>query len=64
MNQQELAALLGISPSLISRYKRQGMPVDDVRAAVLWMHRNVRFRFKTPMDSIAAKNREARKRAG
>lgn len=63
MNQKQLAQVLNVAPSLISRYKRMGMPVGDVRAAVLWMHRNIRFRFKTPMDSVSAKAREARKKA-
>ena len=41
MDQKDLAAALGISPGLVSRLKRRGMPVHSVEAARAWRMRNV-----------------------
>lgn len=39
--QQDLAHALGISPAMVSRLKRQGMPTHSVAAAAEWRRRNL-----------------------
>jgi hypothetical protein len=39
--QQDLARALGISPAMVSRLKRQGMPTHSVAAATEWRRRNL-----------------------
>ena len=41
MNQKELAALLDISPAMVSRLKKQGMPVDTPERAQRWRKRHL-----------------------
>ena len=41
MNQKELAALLGISGAMVSRLKKQGMPIDDPDRARRWRKRHL-----------------------
>jgi hypothetical protein len=41
MNQKELAALLDISPAMVSRLKKQGMPVDTLERAQRWRKRHL-----------------------
>ena len=52
LSQAELGKLLDISQSLVSRYARQGMPTDDVKAARLWLSQ-LRPRVKSEIDSLA-----------
>lgn len=51
MDQKDLAAALGISPGLVSRLKRKGMPVHSVDAARRWRERNVNPYAKYPPPS-------------
>jgi len=44
---KDLAAALGVSDSLVSRYAKRGMPVDSVERAERWYRRNVRPRVTT-----------------
>lgn len=44
MNQKDLAAGLGLDESVISRYKRKGMPTDSVEAARQWKEANIKQR--------------------
>lgn|SRR5574337_131268 len=39
MKKQDLAALLGISPSMVSRLSKQGMPTHSLEAAQQWRER-------------------------
>ena len=41
MNQKELAAALGISGAMVSRLKKQGMPVDTPERAQRWRKRHL-----------------------
>ena len=41
MNQKELAAALGISGAMVSRLKKQGMPIDDPDRARRWRKRHL-----------------------
>ena len=41
MNQKELAALLGISPAMVSRLAKRGMPIDDPDRARRWRKRHL-----------------------
>jgi hypothetical protein len=41
MNQKELAALLDISPAMVSRLKKQGMPTDTLERAQRWRKRHL-----------------------
>lgn len=41
MTQVKLAAALGVSPARVCQLKRQGMPADDLEAALEWRRRNV-----------------------
>lgn len=43
-NQADLARALGVDPALVTRYKRRGMPVDSIEAALAWKAENVRAR--------------------
>lgn len=42
--QVELASALGVDAALVTRYKRRGMPVDSIEAALAWKAENVRAR--------------------
>jgi hypothetical protein len=42
MGVRQMAAVLRCSPSLVSRYKRAGMPMDSEAAATSWKRDNVR----------------------
>ena len=42
MGVRQMAAALQCSPSLVSRYKRAGMPMDSEAAATSWKRDNVR----------------------
>lgn len=48
--QAALAAVLGIDPALVTRYKRQGMPVNSVSEALQWRDANVRVRVGKSTD--------------
>jgi hypothetical protein len=55
--QKDLAAALGVDQALITRYKRRGMPVHSVEAALQWRAENVRQRAggaATAVDAQAA----------
>lgn len=41
MNQKELAALLDISPAMVSRLAKRGMPTDDLERAQRWRKRHL-----------------------
>ncbi len=41
MTRTELAALLGVSPSMVSRLAKRGMPTDDVERARRWRRRHL-----------------------
>jgi hypothetical protein len=41
MQQNELAKVLGISPAMVSRLKKQGMPTDDPARAQRWRKRHL-----------------------
>ena len=41
MQQKELAALLGISPAMVSKLKKMSMPTDTVERAQRWRKRNL-----------------------
>ena len=41
MSQAEIARRLGISPALVTKYKKLGMPVDSAGAAQAWRQRHV-----------------------
>ena len=42
--QAVLAVALGIDPAMVSRHKRQGMPVHSIEAAIEWRRAHVRVR--------------------
>jgi phage terminase Nu1 subunit (DNA packaging protein) len=44
LTQRAIAEGLGISPQLLTRYKRAGMPLTSVEAAAAWRAANVRQR--------------------
>lgn len=41
MQQNELAKLLDISPAMVSKLKKQGMPTDDLDRAKRWRKRHL-----------------------
>jgi hypothetical protein len=41
MTQSELAAALGVNPSIVSRLRQRGMPTHSLEAAQAWRRRNV-----------------------
>jgi len=41
MTKKELAAMLGVSPSMVSRLARRGMPVDTLERAQRWRKRHL-----------------------
>ena len=41
MKKQDLATALGVSPSMVSRLARRGMPTDDVERAKRWRKRHL-----------------------
>lgn len=45
---REMARKLGCAPSLVSRYKGQGMPLDSVASARGWIAENIRPDPRTP----------------
>jgi hypothetical protein len=47
--QAVLADALGIDPAMVSRHKRQGMPVHSIEAAIEWRKAHVRVRV-SPAD--------------
>ena len=55
--QAALAAAMGINPSLVTRYRKRGMPVDSVSEAVAWRDANVRVRIS--VESLAERVSEA-----
>lgn len=44
MNQKDLAAALGLDESVVSRYKRKGMPTHSVEAARQWKDAHIKPR--------------------
>lgn len=66
MQQKELAKELGISPAMVSKLKRQGMPVDTVERASKWRRRNlepgrikgVRFDPNQPPQPVAKQDQQ------
>lgn len=44
VQKQTIARALGISPGLVSRYSKAGMPVTDIESARRWKEQNVRPR--------------------
>jgi hypothetical protein len=65
ISQKELAAALGIDPSVVARQKARGMPVHSVAAAAAWRDAHVRPRVPeagaapTPRYAAPAGHREA-----
>lgn len=53
--QAALAAAMGITPPLVTRYRKRGMPVDSVSEAVAWRDANVRVRISvnSPAERIS-----------
>lgn len=55
MNQNELAELLGISPTMVSKLKKRGMPTDSLERAQRWRKRHLEpgrvKQFKMPATS-------------
>ena len=41
MQQKELAALLGVSPAIVSRHAKRGMPTDTLERAEKWRRRHL-----------------------
>lgn len=41
MQQKELAALLGVSPAMVSRHAKKGMPTDTLERAEKWRRRHL-----------------------
>lgn len=41
MNQKELAALLGVTPAMVSRHAKRGMPTDTLERAEKWRRRHL-----------------------
>lgn len=41
-----MAEAIGVAPSLVSRYRSRGMPMDSAAAAQAWMKKHVRARAK------------------
>src|SRR2546427_11229866 len=41
MNRKQLAAALGISPSMVTRLAKRGMPTDSVDRAKRWRNRHI-----------------------
>jgi len=41
MQQKELATLLGVSPAMVSRHAKQGMPTDTLERAEKWRRRHL-----------------------
>jgi len=58
--QDAIAKGLGIDPILVTRYKRQGMPIDSLEAARAWRAANIRPR---AVSGSPAKKTAASKRA-
>ena len=48
VQKKTIAAALGISPGLVSRYSRQGMPVCSIEQAAAWKATNIRPRAPSP----------------
>ena len=53
--QAALAAAMGITPPLVTRYRKRGMPVDSVSEAVAWRDANIRVRISvnSPAERIS-----------
>ena len=58
-SQQDLAAALGVHPSVITRDKRKGMPIDSIDSAAAWRRENVRVRMNPAMSGRADEPRDA-----
>ena len=41
MQQKEIAALLGVSPAMVSRHAKKGMPTDSLERAEKWRRRHL-----------------------
>ena len=41
MQQKELADLLGVSPAMVSRHAKRGMPTDTLERAQRWRKRHL-----------------------
>lgn len=54
----EIAAALGVTPALVTRYGKAGMPTNDIAAARVWKSANVRQRVS---GSMAKKKKPAKK---
>jgi hypothetical protein len=54
LSQQDLAAALGVHPSVVTKDKARGMPVDSVEAAQAWRKANVRPRINPSTPSARA----------
>lgn len=46
LTQADIAAALGVSAGMVSRYRSQGMPVHDLQEAIAWKKANIRPRVK------------------
>lgn len=53
MSQKDLARALGVSPALVSRLKKRGMPTHSAEAAKAWRSRNVGPYVKSPASAYA-----------
>ena len=54
LSQSDIAAALEIDKSLVSRYRKRGMPVDSLEAARAWKLANVRVRIGSAPPPDAA----------
>lgn len=54
MSNLELAAALGLTPAVISRNRKAGMPVTSIEAAMAWRSANVRARVSCSGRSATA----------
>lgn len=52
-SRDSLAEALGVAPTLVSRYRKRGMPIDSIEAAKTWKAANVRVRVGTAADGAA-----------
>lgn len=54
MTQSQLAAALGLHPSVVNRDKARGMPTHDIEAARAWRLANVRARVRVSAPTQAS----------
>lgn len=58
--QRQIADAIGGTPALVTRYKKRGMPVDSIRAAVEWKAQNVGARVTLGVPAGAAAGSDAK----